>query len=126
MRIFTAINDFFRNVRYGIWNIIQWTPIIWRDRDWDWYYLSRIMEFKLRKMNKAFVKYGHHVGSERDARQMLICAELLKRLQDDDAEDFSKQRDDWRNYYKLHEIRMKEWQEMFGKYMGKFLRNWWD
>jgi hypothetical protein len=25
-----------------------------------------------------------------------------------------------------HEVRMEEWQRMLGRYIGKYLRNWWD
>lgn len=84
------------DIYYGIWNIFKWLPIVWRDRDWDWAYLFEAMEFKLRNMSALFKKYGHHVGSEKDAKRMLICAELLKRLREEDYifdKDFGKERE---------------------------------
>jgi hypothetical protein len=79
-----GIRNFPRNVAH----VIRWLPILWRDRDWDWTYLMRIYEFKLRNMSKCFKKYGHHVNSDRDAKQVLIAAELCKRLYKDEYADW--------------------------------------
>lgn len=38
----------------NIKNLIAWFPVIWKDRDWDRYYLYNIMIFKLNKMEKFF------------------------------------------------------------------------
>ncbi len=44
------INNFFRSIKYGIKNLITWFPIIWKDRDWDHWYLYKILRFKLIQM----------------------------------------------------------------------------
>lgn len=129
------------NIIVGIKNIIAWFPIIWQDRDWDWFFLARIMEFKMRNMSKA-LKYGNHVGCEKDSKRLLICAELLKRLQEDSSDDLIRfydvdsilnnlnadttDRKLFINRMKQHHQRMKEWQEMLGIMIGKHLRSWWD
>ena len=97
--------------------MIRWFPIIWSDADWDWEYLAVIMEKKLRWMSAGFQKYSRHTGAKKDARDMLVCAELIKRLRDDDFEGITV----WQ-----HEIRTKEWQQMLGRLLGKHLRSWWD
>lgn len=38
----------------GIKNIWYWLPIIWQDRQWDYYYLLAILEHKLRAMEQFF------------------------------------------------------------------------
>ena len=111
-----ALND----VRCGVRNIIRWIPVIWGDQDWDWYFLAKIMEWKLRRMHPVF-KHGCHIGSNRDARRILICTELLKRLiADEHIEPIT------RPNVLRHNQRMSEWQEMLGRYLGKHLREWWD
>ena len=108
------------SLKRGIINLIRWFPIVWRDEDWDWAFLAEIMEFKFRNMSRCFKHCGHSVDSERQARNTLICAELLKRLREDGFGESSS------ITYRLHESRMKGWQEMLGRYIGKYLRNWWD
>lgn len=112
-----------KSIKRGIINVVKWVPVIWGDRDWDWYYLTKIMEYKLRKMSISFKEEGVCVGSEIHAKNMLICAELLKRLNKDDMTDLGGFNS--RNILR-HEIRMGEWQHMLGRYLGKHLRCWWD
>lgn len=129
MRIAWQIRDFIRyDLSQGIKNLIRWFPIIWRDRDWDWKFLACIMEFKLRTMSENMRIYGVATTAARDARQMLICAELLKRLQADSMKDFPHSSRGTLSFSTLfiHETRMTEWQKMLGRYLGKYLRNWWD
>jgi hypothetical protein len=115
--IFKNISSGFRSITHGIRNIVIWTPVIWDDHDWDWAYLAKIMEFKFRKMSHCFKYHGNSVNCEKDAKNLLICAELLKRLRDDDfvGEDYRK-----------HENQMTECQRLLGKMIGKYLRSWWD
>jgi hypothetical protein len=117
-----------RKIYYGIQNLIRWTPIIWNDRDWDWIFLAKIMQYKLRRMNAAHIT-GHHVSSPRYARQTLICAELLKRLIDDEVykislEGFGKKYS--REWFLRQENRRKLDSRYLGKILGKYLLHWWE
>lgn len=107
----------FYSIKRGIQNVIQWTPVIWDDEDFDFSYLAKIMEFKLRNMSRGFKAWDHFKGSQKDARQMLICAEILKRLREDDWEGVTG---------KQHMTRMRGWQELLGKLIGRHLMTWWD
>jgi len=118
--VFKNISWVIRSIKDGIINIIRWTPIIWGDYDFDWEFLAKIMEYKLRRMSKC-LNNGIAVNSDRQSRQTLICAELIKRLR----------ADEWivpitRGNVHRHVTRMKEWQNMLGKYIGKHLMWWWD
>lgn len=112
-----------RNIITGIKNTIRWSPVIWKDQDWDWEYLADVMEYKFRRMSKLFKKYGHSIDSDKDARRTLICAELLKRLKNDNMDDLGEIN---RINVLRHNQRMAEWQEMLGRYIGKYLMGWWD
>ena len=78
------ITNFFRSIKYGIENLIIWAPIIWKDRDWDHWYLYKMFKFKLIQMEKLHRKYGMSVNSENTADQMKICINLLERLINDE------------------------------------------
>jgi hypothetical protein len=108
---------FLYDIKEGIKNIIRWAPVIFQDRDFDWDFLARIMEYKIRRMYLHLKRFGHHAGHTRDERNMLICVELLKRLRADDHEKLPF----WR-----HEMRMKGWERLLGKIIGRQLRCWWD
>ena len=44
------ILQFFRNIKYGFYNLFKWSLIIWQDKDWDQYYIYKILQFKLKNM----------------------------------------------------------------------------
>ncbi len=71
----------------GICNIVRWAPIVFWDRQWDHAYLLQILEFKLRLMEVAFRTGGMGVSSEKDARNMLIAADLCWRIRTEQAEE---------------------------------------
>jgi len=76
-----------RNIKYGVLNLIKWFPIIWQDRDWDHYYLYVILKYKLKRMEKLHIDYGHAMCSEQTATQIKLCVNLLDRLIKDDYDE---------------------------------------
>ncbi len=74
------ISDFFRNIKRGIPNLIKWAPVIWKDRDWDHYFLFIILQFKLKQMEKLQRKHGISINSKDYADQIKTCILLLDRI----------------------------------------------
>ena len=117
-------NTIHKNVYYfcfdfinGIWNIIRWAPVIWKDQDFAWDSLAIIMEYKLKRMSVMFKNCDDQFfGTEKAARELLICAEILRRLREDYAEGVS---------YAIQNQRMKEMEELLGKIIGRKMRSWW-
>ena len=116
--ILWTISDFF----HGLYNIIRWVPVIWNDRDFDWAYLAKVMEYKLGRMSGNFKEYGCHVGNEKDVRRMMVCAELLNRLRTEKHDTLPVTR----HNIKYGNLRDQYYQEYLGKMIGKHLRCWWN
>lgn len=72
------------DIRNGVIQLWRYGPIIWRNRDWDYTFLLKLMEAKFRHMAVECGDKGHHVGSEREGKQLRVCAELCRRIQEDD------------------------------------------
>jgi hypothetical protein len=66
----------------GIKNLIQWFPVIWKDRDWDSYYIFQILEHKLKLQAKGIAKRDIHVNAQRDAEIMRTCVRLMEKVRD--------------------------------------------
>jgi hypothetical protein len=77
----------FKELKRGVINIWKWLPIIWRDRDWDHFYIYQILEFKLRKQANYISTMDRHTRAQEDARNMLICANLIAKVKDGYYED---------------------------------------
>ena len=113
------------NSTHGIRNIIRWIPIIWDDHDWDWVFLAQIMEYKLGRMAIEIGDRGHHLGRERNAKQMRGCQHLMKRIIADEYHENAQKGHPYK--YVQHGMMMeKQDLEYFGKIFGKYFRHWWD
>ncbi len=112
----------------GVRNVVRWFPVVWRDRDFDYSYLLEVMEFKFRSMADSFEKYSMHVGSEQDVRQLRVCAELCKRLREDEYLekhwDRSTVARSKATMHRVGEIAAQD-QKVLGRMIGRHLRRWW-
>lgn len=95
--IIDKIDSWYYDVKYGIENIIKWVPVIWKDRNWDNYYIYVIFRHKLNLMEKQIREYGHHLHNERDADNIKVCVNLLDRLIADDYMEmaFKRHNEKW-------------------------------
>ena len=88
------IKQFFRR----IYNLYRWFPIIWKDQDWDDYYIFEILKFKLENQAKYIGYHNRHVSAKRDAQIMMLCVRLIEKVQDE-----------WYGceYQKYHDVELK-------------------
>lgn len=133
-RLLDRSETLYYNLKYGLHNLWIWLPIVWKDRDWDWVYLDRMMRFKLLRMAEGCAKYSYHSGKEKDVRQMRVVAELLRRMDDQPYYDNADARvngdrrlrvkgeSPWVRHICGQE---KQDDELLGKMLSKHMRGWW-
>ncbi len=69
----------------GIGNLIYWFPIIWKDRDFDHYYLTAILRHKMNSMAKFYdSSHAWGVDAPKLAHEMKFCVLILDRILKDD------------------------------------------
>jgi hypothetical protein len=71
-----------RNFIIGVKNLFKWAPVIWKDRSWDHFFIYQIIELKLREQAKYIGTKNRHTRAQEDARDMLICANLISKVKD--------------------------------------------
>jgi hypothetical protein len=72
-----------RNFKVGIKNLIYWSPVIWKDRNWDDSFIFTILSHKLKAQSKYIGGRGIHVSAERDAEIMMTCVRLMELIDDE-------------------------------------------
>ena len=70
------IREFFRSIK----NLIVWLPIIWRDRQWDNYYIEELLLKKIILIRDYTQKRETFVGWENEVKWMNYCIYLLAML----------------------------------------------
>ena len=71
-------------IKYGIKNLYKWFWVIWKDRDWDHYYIFEVLKFKLEKQAKHLGERNWHESSKRDTELMMTCVRLINKLQNEE------------------------------------------
>jgi hypothetical protein len=78
----------FCNIKTGIKNLITWAPIIWRDKQWDHYFLFEIMNKKLSLMEKFFDSDDVVIlDAKKTAKQIRVARILIERLKKDEYDE---------------------------------------
>lgn len=87
------IKNFIRSLK----NLWVWFPIIWKDRNWDYYYFFVLLEKKLKLMKEQFEKECKYMDVDEVVEEINVVLEPLHRLVVDDYIS-----DEWNEYHKKH------------------------
>lgn len=108
MMIIRIVKSFVYNFRYGIKNLISWLPVIWNDRDNDYYYIYKILYTKLKHMETRFSCNDTEKSNE-NVKEIKDVCQILERLMKDDyvKEEWEKFNDEFGTFeerYKVEEM----------------------
>ena len=63
----------------GLSNIIRWIPVIYKDKDWDDYYITKILQKKIEHQRAHLVKENRHTRIDEDNFWMTVVLNLIER-----------------------------------------------
>ena len=107
-----------RTIIENISRVIKWTPVIWKDRDWDEHYLVTVLQFKLKQMAILHIKHGVTAARYDTAQEILHAVHLLELTKMEDL-------DHGFDLMKESELQAERRQEALN-YIAKHMNNWWD
>jgi hypothetical protein len=73
-------------IRYfigGCKNIIRWVPTLYKDKDWDDWYIFTILQKKIEFQRKEIIYTNRHTQVDRDNRDMTIVLNLIERVKEE-------------------------------------------
>jgi hypothetical protein len=117
---------FFKRLR----KLYQWFPIVWRDQDWDNYYLEVVLHYKLTRMYKFFTSEDAVTNWKinplnKSLKALRICINILERRRSNFyvaiCPDVYNSRDVLRST-QVEERDLK----VLGRLIGTYLSWWWD
>ncbi len=108
-------------------NLLRWLPIIWKDEQWDHYYIFEILRHKLIIMSETIRKRDNHTMAEYDANRMMLCARLMKKVQDEEylfefIGDDEITREQIDKGVKKHDKAKR----ILFKLLDQYIERWWD
>jgi hypothetical protein len=108
--------------------VLRWIPILWRDRDWDYYFVYEILKQKLIDTEKYIRRDGLHVFNEHDADSIKIAIEMIEKVQTEyHLDKYLSEATEWtkEGMDKAAKDHNKAKQELF-KYLNNNIEKWWD
>ena len=118
------VRNFIRNVK-RVW---YWLPIIWKDRDWDYYYIYEMLKQKLIKVEQYILKDGIHIYNDVDAANIRTAINMIEKVQNEyylDQYLMNANELGTENMMKAVEDHDKAKQELF-KFLADNIDSWWD
>ena len=114
-------------IKYGVKNLYKWFWVIWKDRDWDHYYILQVLKFKLEKQADHLAENGFHNNAQRDAELMMTCVRLIDKLQneyyyDELCKSGVRSSEAVKNVIAKH----KKAKRLLFKIMNDRIEEWWD
>ena len=73
-------------IRYfitGVKNIFKWMPTLYKDKDWDGWYIYNILQKKIEFQRQEIIYANRHTEVDRDNRDMTIVLNLLERVKEE-------------------------------------------
>lgn len=67
----------------GVSNIIRWIPTLYHDRDWDDYYITKILQKKIEHQRECLVKSNRYTAVNEDNYWMTVVLNLIEREHED-------------------------------------------
>lgn len=80
----------YRNIKNGIFNLIKYFNIIWKDRDWDFIYFIDLLSFKLNNIKKDQLICPIE-GTDEIVKRLDRAIEICKILLDDNVSIYQNQ-----------------------------------
>jgi hypothetical protein len=108
--------------------VLRWIPILWRDRDWDYYFIYEILKQKLKHVEQYTSKYGSHVNSDIDVENLRTAIEMIEKVQTEyHLDKYLSEATEWttEGMNKATKDHNKAKQELF-KYLNNNIEKWWD
>lgn len=73
--------------------IIDWIPILWKDRDWDYAFILRLLHYKLERTRDCIVSNGIIAESDKVANEINDSLSKLDKILNSEADD------EWYKHY---------------------------
>jgi|GEM_PF-2194670 len=115
----------FRDIFQGIKNLKEFLPVIWCDRDWDDWYIYRLLYVKLKKMEKFFEKSNwlNEIDNDQISSEIKDAVTLCEKVIKGDRYDIvgTDESISLVNIYENESSVNKFWD-----YIKDHISNWWE
>jgi hypothetical protein len=108
--------------------VLRWIPILWKDRDWDYYFVYEILKQKLIDTEKYIRKDGVHMFNDTDVDSIQKAIDMIEKVQTEYFLDkYLSEATEWttEGIDKAAKDHDKARRDLF-RYLSNNIEKWWD
>jgi len=124
MAIIRRFKNAIRQFSIGVSNIIKWIPVLYKDRDWDFYFVYNILQKKLEFTEKAIRNSSLENGGMY-ANKIRTAIKLIEIVRDEKYVDEVLMEDDWSKIKNAISKQNKAKKLLFN-YLHHYIEQWWS
>jgi hypothetical protein len=116
-----------RQFKRRLINLFRWLPVIWKDEQWDHYYIYEILKHKLIIMSNSIRTKGNHTLAEYDADRMMLAVRLINKVQNEeylleliDDDNITREK------LQLVDLKHNKAKKLLFKILEQNIERWWD
>lgn len=76
-----SLKSWIKHLFAFIVKLVKWIPILWKDRDYDDYFIFEILKKKIHQQRDFLVKNNRHTNIPQTNHWMTVCMNLIERIQ---------------------------------------------
>ena len=124
MAIIRRFKDEIRQFSIGVRNIIKWIPVLYKDRDWDFYFVYVMLQKKLEFTEKA-IRNSSLQNSEFYGNKIRTAIRLIEIVREEKYLDDVLKEGDWDNIRKAI-IKQDKAKKLLFNYLQHYIEQWWS
>jgi len=124
MAIIRRFKNAIRQFSIGVSNIIKWIPVLYKDRDWDFYFIYNILQKKLEFTEKA-IRNSSLENGEMYANKIRTAIRIIEIGRDEKYVDEVLMEDDWSKIKNAISKQNKAKKLLFN-YLHHYIEQWWS
>ena len=124
MAIIRRFKNEIRKFFIGISNIIKWIPVLYKDRDWDFYFVYVMLQKKLEFTEKA-IRNSSLQNSEFYGNKIRTAIRLIEIVREEKYLEEVLKENDWDNIRKAI-IKQDKAKKLLFNYLQHYIEQWWS
>ena len=124
MDIIRRLKNTIRQFFIGVRNIIKWIPVLYKDRDWDFYFVYVMLQKKL-EFTEIAIRNSSLQNAEFYAKKIRTAIRLIEIVRDEKYLDDVLKEGDWDNIRKAIAKQDKAKKLLFN-YLQHYIEQWWS
>ena len=124
MEIIRRIKSEIRQFLIGVHNIIKWIPVLYKDRDWDFYFVYVMLQKKLEFTEEA-IRNSSLQNAEFYANKIRTAIRLIEIVRDEKYLDDVLKEGDWDNIRKAI-VKQDKAKKLLFNYLQHYIEQWWS